>query len=126
MVQQAIENLSSLRELHENADIRQRRKIIGSISPKNSFFEGMNYRTAQVNEAIRLILNVEKAFREIKNGQTDKNFDLSRKVTRPGFEPGHTDPESVVLPLYYRAIFEAANIQRPSKIKIRIVKIDKK
>jgi hypothetical protein len=25
-------------------------------------------------------------------------------VARPGFEPRHTEPKSVVLPLYYRAI----------------------
>lgn len=27
-------------------------------------------------------------------------------VARPGFEPRQTEPKSVVLPLYYRAIFQ--------------------
>jgi hypothetical protein len=41
---------------------------------------------------------------ENKNGQTDQKIDLSTLVTRPGFEPRQAEPESAVLPLYYRAM----------------------
>lgn len=34
----------------------------------------------------------------------ERLVNLSLTVARPGFEPRHTEPKSVVLPLYYRAI----------------------
>ena len=42
-----------------------------------------------------------------KNGQTGVEASLSIQVTRPGFEPRQAEPESAVLPLYYRAILQA-------------------
>lgn len=39
----------------------------------------------------------------MKKGQIVKH-DLSFLVTRPGFEPRLSEPESEVLPLYYRAM----------------------
>ncbi len=34
------------------------------------------------------------------------------KVARPGFEPRQTEPKSVVLPLYYRAIPPFMGLQK--------------
>jgi hypothetical protein len=78
--------------------------IIGSIFPEKLTFNGFYYRTTRINEAIRLIYMVSRALDENKNGQPEENFELSIPVAQPGFEPRQTDPESVVLPLYYWAI----------------------
>ncbi len=60
---------------------------MGSIFPEKLIFNGNQYRTARVNEAVKLIYNVGKGFNENKNGQTDENFDLSTQVIPLGFEP---------------------------------------
>jgi hypothetical protein len=47
-------------------------------------------------------------FMRVLKAKTAISFHLQRFiiwiVARPGFEPRHTEPKSVVLPLYYRAI----------------------
>ena len=102
-LKQATRNLSNLEQLFENADVRQKKKIIGSIFPEKLIFDGDGFRTARVNEAVQLIFNVDKAFIKNKNGQIAKNFDLSSKVPRNGFEPSHPcercDLNTVRLPI---------------------------
>ncbi|MEO5684925.1 MAG: hypothetical protein ABIQ88_19940 [Chitinophagaceae bacterium] len=44
-----------------------------------------------------------------------KDFQSLLPVTRPGFEPRHTEPESVVLPLYYRASCTIAKLKKPAQ-----------
>ena len=39
---------------------------------------------------------------EAKSGQRRTRVLIPTEVTRPGFEPGRTEPKSVVLPLHYR------------------------
>jgi hypothetical protein len=65
-------------------DLKTKRKIIGSIFPEKLVFNGNNYRTARVNEAVELIYNVGQGFSENKNGQSEVNFDLSTQVNRIG------------------------------------------
>lgn len=89
LLRKAIENLANLRELFENADVKGKRKIIGSIFPEKLVFDGFHYRTARINEAVELIYSVDKAFIKMKTGQTEENFDLSSLVPRTGFEPAH-------------------------------------
>lgn len=82
---EAIENLANLRGLYQNADVKRKRKIIGSIFPEKLFFDGFSYRTARFNETAELIFNVGKAFRKIKTGQTEENFNLSSVVPKTEF-----------------------------------------
>jgi hypothetical protein len=79
--------------------------------PEKLLFDGRSYRTTRVNEAVRLIWAMGAGFSENKNGQTDEKIDLSSYVTRPGFEPRQAEPESAVLPLYYRAMLRAAKLR---------------
>jgi hypothetical protein len=72
--------------------------------PEKLDFDGRSCRTTRINEAVRVIWAMGAGFSENETGQTKEKIDLSSLVTRPGFEPRHTEPESVVLPLYYRAI----------------------
>jgi site-specific DNA recombinase len=75
--------------LYQDGDLKTKRRIISSIFPEKLVFNGNNYRTARVNEAVELIYNVGHGFSENKNGQTDKNFDLSTQVNRIGQKSNH-------------------------------------
>ena len=79
--------LSSLDELYEKADNKYKREIIGLIYPEKLVFDGFNYRTARLNEAVELIHKLVEGFSENENGQTESNFDLSTLVPETGFEP---------------------------------------
>ncbi len=87
LLNKAIANLTSLDKLYENANNEAKREIIGSIYPEKLTFDGFHYRTARLNEAVRLIYSMGKDFSENKIGQTEAIFDLSNAVTWIGFEP---------------------------------------
>jgi site-specific DNA recombinase len=87
LLNKAIANLTSLDKLYENANNENKREIIGSIYPEKLVFNGFHYRTARLNEAVRLIYTMGKSFSENKNGQTEAIFNLSNTVNRIGFEP---------------------------------------
>ena len=87
LLNKAISKLSSLDELYEKADNKEKREIIGSIYPEKLVFDGFHYRTARLNEAVELIYKLGNGFSENENGQTESNFDLSTLVPKTGFEP---------------------------------------
>ncbi len=80
LLNKALTTLTCLDKLYENADNRGKREIIGSIYPEKLVFDGFQYRTARLNEAVRLIYSLGKGFSENKNGQTESIFDLSISV----------------------------------------------
>lgn len=45
-------------------------------------FDGSHYRTARLNEAVKLIYSMDAGLTENKNGQTEAIFDLSTLVHR--------------------------------------------
>ena len=96
--------LCQLSKLYEEGDLKRKRIIIGSIFPEKLTFNGFYYRTTRINETVRLIYMMGRELDENKNGQPEENFELSIPVAPRGFEPRQTEPKSVVLPLYYRAI----------------------
>jgi site-specific DNA recombinase len=104
LLKKGLGNLTNLVQNYELGNVYQKRKIIGSIFPEKMVFDGENYRTAKLNEVISLLLNLGADFRQKKTGKNDSKIKFSSSVARPGFEPRHTEPKSVVLPLYYRAI----------------------
>ena len=73
--------------LYEKADNKGKREIIGSIYPEKLVFDGFQYRTARLNEAVELIYSLDKGFSQNKNGQTESFFDLPTFVPKTGFEP---------------------------------------
>ena len=87
LLNKALKTLTNLDELYERADNKGKREIIGSIYPEKLVFDGFNYRTDGLNEAVELIYKLGEGFSENKNGQTELNFDLSTSVTWIGFEP---------------------------------------
>jgi hypothetical protein len=71
------------------------------------------YRNAQLIHACHKLRQIANCFIKYKNPLTERVFVfLSVLVTRPGFEPRQAESESAVLPLYYRAIFESANLKK--------------
>ena len=61
-LKQAIGYFSNLKQLFNNANIVNKRKIIGSIFTKKLVFDGKCFRTTRVNEVVQLICNMDKAF----------------------------------------------------------------
>jgi site-specific DNA recombinase len=50
-------------------------------------FDGENFRTTRVNEAVGLIYKLDEAFRQKENGTSDIFIDLSHQVIPLGLEP---------------------------------------
>ncbi|MGS2764884.1 recombinase family protein [Sinomicrobium sp. M5D2P9] len=87
LLDKAIGNLSKLDILYQKGTTAQKRRIIGSIFPEKLIFDGSRYRTTRVNEAITLILFIDKELRKIKNWTSHRKLDLSSYVGPTGFEP---------------------------------------
>ena len=111
----AVRNLSNLGAIWASAGNKGKRTVISSIFPEKIDFDGERFRTQRLNEVVRLIFNTGGGSSENKNGQIEEKIDLSTSVARPGFEPRHTEPKSVVLPLYYQAI-RSILVERAAKI----------
>jgi len=77
----------NLFNFYKRADFEGKQQIVGSIFVDNLIFEERNYRTTRVNEAIDLICNVGKVFRQIGNKKVDKIADLSSLAPQSGLEP---------------------------------------
>jgi hypothetical protein len=75
--------------LYQDGDLKTKRKIISSIFPEKLVYNGNNYRTTRVNEAVELIYNVGLGLVEKKNGQTEEKLDLSKEVNRIGQISNH-------------------------------------
>jgi len=75
-------------QLHyKSANIMEKRKLIGSMYPKNLCFDGRGHRTPYLNEALSLILQVNSRLRGVKKGEKLALSNLSPQVARRGIEP---------------------------------------
>jgi site-specific DNA recombinase len=102
LLRSAFNNLYHLHSLYENGTIREKRKIIGSIYPEKLVFDGFQYRTARLNEAVRLIYTMDNGFNEIKNRKDGNILCLSGEVAPTGIEPVCQVPETCVLSIVLR------------------------
>jgi hypothetical protein len=84
LVPNALASLSKLDLLFKEASIEHQRFIVGSIFPQKLIFDGFNYRTPKVNEALSyiLLINRELEGQEIK--KAEPKFSLSPLVVRRG------------------------------------------
>ena len=103
--------LRTLPVYYQTASLSTKQRIISSIYPEKLVYENRTYRTPAINEAVRIISKPEAAFSGLEEGQVSKNGDLSNWVVRPGFEPGQTESETVMLPLHHRTVFGTANLR---------------
>ena len=83
----ALYNLAYIDTRYEEADIKTKRQILGSIFTEKLQFSENGYRTAKVNEAVTLICTLEAAFKGNKKGQASLKTDLSKEVIPLGLEP---------------------------------------
>ena len=86
-IETAIDVLEHLDQHYMIASTDVKRHIVDSIFPDKLVFDGSSYRTARVNEAVRIIFNLGAAFLENKMGQTSHLCDLSHEVIPLGLEP---------------------------------------
>jgi hypothetical protein len=87
ITQKGLDNLIRLDQLYENGTIKEQREIVGSIFPENLCFNGEQYRTTRLNEAVRQIYLIESGLDQNKNGTSKGNFDLCRSADWTGLEP---------------------------------------
>ena len=79
--------LQNLKTLYKKAPVALKQRIISSIFPENLCFDGNHCRTPKLNEAILLLLNVDKSYSQNKKGQLHQILQLSPWVEPEGFEP---------------------------------------
>ena len=99
-----VNNLLKLDYLYETADTEKKRDIISSMYPAKLTFDRYTFRTARINEIIKIIYSVGEGFSENKNRTNGNKSSLSCKVGLLGFEPRKTESKSVVLPLHHNPI----------------------
>ena len=77
----AISTMSQLDVLYEKGTVIQKRKVVSSMFPEKLTFDGFQYRTQRVNEAINLISLIDNKLKGIKKGTSHSISDLSQEVT---------------------------------------------
>ena len=83
----AIAKLAFIDALYCQSDHYGKRQLIGSIYPEKLCFDGLSYRTAQMNEAARLMFLINSKLSAKKN-RTKLDFSsLSDSVAGAGLEP---------------------------------------
>lgn len=87
LIDKAVSTLSHLDVIYTEANIIRKREIIGSIYPEKLSFDGMQYRTSRINEAARLIYQINNELGAIKNRKSYDISHLSGRVERTGIEP---------------------------------------
>lgn len=85
--EKVISNLSGLDELYQNGNAAQKRRIIGSMFPENLTFDGSQYRTTRVNQALEILSLINKKLHNKKNRTNSDLSDLSCLVPQTGLEP---------------------------------------
>lgn len=83
-----LELASSLDNLYVTADSELKRRIVGSIYPKNWCFDGKQHRTTFVNEALRCFYLINNMLESKKISPKSKFSTLDSVVGPPGLEPG--------------------------------------
>jgi len=59
-------------------------KIIGPMFPEKLTFDGFQYRTTRINEALNIILLINNKIQSNKNGTNPSFLDLSHQATPDG------------------------------------------
>ncbi|HEX8277411.1 MAG TPA: recombinase family protein [Segetibacter sp.] len=76
--------IGNLSHYYTNAEVKTKKKIIGSIFPEKIFFENNSYRTTKINSVIELLFNAGATFR---NKNRSEISDLSTVAPPSGLEP---------------------------------------
>lgn len=66
--------LTNLPKTYLNADSEGKRRLISSIYPQKLTFDGTQYRTVRMNEAVRVLGTLKAVFEGKKRGKPNKNL----------------------------------------------------
>jgi site-specific DNA recombinase len=77
ILDKTIKNLAKPDNIWIEATTIKKRQIVGSIFPEKLVFDGENFRTTRMSEAVGLKYRLDAAFKENKNGTSDIFIDLS-------------------------------------------------
>jgi hypothetical protein len=72
LLDKALNKLTRLDKLYEEADTKRKREIIGSMYPEKLTFDGMSYRTSRLNEAVELIYKPTRVSTKAKKDKSVK------------------------------------------------------
>lgn len=86
LLDKAFNKLSHLDILYIQSSTVQKREIISSMFPEKLTFDGFNYRTIRLNEAVRLIYNLGKDLDKIEKGTKCNFSQMSPWVTPEWWE----------------------------------------
>jgi site-specific DNA recombinase len=73
LLKRAMDVMENMDQLYVNAEFSLKRQLIGSIFSGKLYFSENRVRTTELNEAIKQIHRIDKAFRDKKKGQP-QNF----------------------------------------------------
>jgi site-specific DNA recombinase len=79
-----VQKYSNIQLHYKSASIIEKRKLIGSMYPKNLCFDGREHRTPHLSEPLALMLHINRKLRSIKKGEKLSFDNLSPLVARRG------------------------------------------
>ncbi len=82
-----IQKYTNIQLHYKTANINEKRKLIGSMYPKNLCFDGTGHRIPYLNQPLSLIVQINKQLQSIKKGEKLSFDNLSPQVAPRGFEP---------------------------------------
>ncbi len=82
-----INKYSNIQLHYKSASIIEKRKLIGSMYPKNLCFDGISHRTPYLNTALEVILQINRQLGVKNKGERYTNLHLSPLVAPKGIEP---------------------------------------
>ena len=81
LLNKAVAKLTNLGKLYKEGTVIHKRNLLCSMFPEKMIFDGKNFRTPRVNEAVQLISTVAKGLREKKEGKICDFSLMSTQVT---------------------------------------------
>jgi site-specific DNA recombinase len=84
----AVNAISNIGMLYQNADNEGKRAIIGSMYPEKLHFDGQQHRTARINEIFELTYLISSTLSSKKRRARTEKSVLPTWVRPPGLEPG--------------------------------------
>jgi len=84
----AVDIISNIAILYQNADNEGKRAIIGSMFPGKLQFDGCQHRTTRINEVAEFIYLISSNLKGVKKGARTEKSALPTRVRPPGLEPG--------------------------------------
>jgi len=79
-----VQKYSNIQLHYKSASIIEKRKLIGSMYPKNLCFDGREHRTPYLNTALEVILQINRQLCVKSKGERYTNLHLSPLVALTG------------------------------------------